>query len=394
MKRVYNIDWLSLWCVGFMPVSRFDNSEGVAKCPWEVGNSVDDNNRDTLWSNIGSTIAGLRERVTPLNWAYKLENHGTRQFRKLVTVTYLDDEFASVAYEPCSSLFTGNVCMVKFANRVLYLHDCWELIDRFIADHNLTILNITRLDLCCDFNKFQTIGCMQLIEGFMQSKLRHIGRGKGAAYFIHLQERMGDGCIQRLKYTGLSFGDHKSDAHVYLYDKSLELRTIKDKPYIRQRWREGGLDITKPVWRLEVSIYSKGMSFLDKSTNERKEITSKSICSFDELTKIYHTFVQKLFSFVKNDHYISNITREPRIDLWGGLPVIYDRRVLHPFTGSTRTERILIKQLHQIAEKYRDPRVQDWGDTAQALATTIAEGCDLGKWYEMKKYTWEKPIHK
>lgn len=357
------------------------------------------NNEDSddcaLWARRRVFTAG--DYVIPAaayRWGYKREPHGTRQFRKLMTVTYEGDEFAVVAHDPCSSIFQSNECMVKFSNRVLYMHDCWELIDHFLNDHKLRVNNVSRCDICCDFNHFEQYKCIPFIADFLASKLRHIGRGNGSAHFNHFAKREGVQSVSKLVYTGLSFGGHESDAHIYLYNKSYEMETVKQKPYIRDLWVKSGLDVTKDVWRLEVSLKSKAMKFRDRKSKEDVEVTAESLHDVPEIIKIYHTFTGKMFRFVKNDHIITNISREPVIDLFGADPPSYDRAVLRPITGSNRTEKILIKQLHQMGDKYRNPYIKDLGDEPQMLAETLAQSCDLAHWYHVKQVQWEKPIHK
>lgn len=392
MTRCYSIDWLSLWCTGFSPVDR------VIEIIKTEQVQLRNNDGTVLFSGQYSMRNGGYElNPAAYRWGYKAEQHGTRQFKKLVTVTYDGDEFAVVAYEPCSSIFKSNECMVKFSNRVLYRHDMWELIDHFLADHKLRVNNITRCDLCCDFNHFEHYECVPFIEDIMNSKLRHVGRSRGAAYFNELKrdeiERRG----KCLVYSGISYGGHDSDAHVYLYNKSYELKTIKEKPYIRDLWVRSRLDLSKDVWRLEVSLKSKAMKFHDRKEDEVREVTQESLHDVPEVVKIYHTFTDKLFRFVRNRKGITNITREYQehgLRLWGNDTPSYDRAVLRPVTGSTRTERILIKQLHLMADTYRDPAVKDYADVAEALAETIAAGTDLTHWYHVKQVTWDKPHHK
>ena len=43
------------------------------------------------------------------------------------------------------------------------------------------------------------------------------------------------------KFTGIEFGSGKSSKRCYIYDKTRELKEVKDKPRIRQYWQENGL---------------------------------------------------------------------------------------------------------------------------------------------------------
>lgn len=377
MKRVYSIDWLSLWCSNFQ---RTDEKDPILI---------------TRWDEIsGNTPERSGELFSPLQWEYKVADHGTRQFRHLVEVNYMGELFASVCYEPCGSLFDGSACMVKFANRVLYQHDCWEMVDRFLRDHKMKVLNITRLDICCDFNHFEHYPCVKFIADFMSSKIRRVGRGIGAGYFNHYGEKVGTFSRGRLNYTGLSFGDKRSDVRIYLYNKSFELNCAKDKPYIKDHWVKGGLNTRRDVWRLEVSCGSKALHFEDKRTKEDIRVSLEEVETTPDMVKIYHTFTKKLWQFIVNHDAITNITRESRLDLFGSDVPYYDRAVLRSVTGSTRTERILIKQLHLLADNYRSPMVKDYRDMAKALASDLAAGTDLSSWYNRKQWEWKSDHYK
>lgn len=338
-------------------------------------------------------------------YSYKKESFGTRCFSRFYRARRRNDEggwdeYAEVQASPYSSILPEYAIMVRFVNRTLYTPDFWETADRFMVENNLAYNSISRIDICADFNNFSTISPRGLIEGFAAKKFRHIGRGVGALYFNHGigSERDETGkpiADYGVRYTGLSFGTHASDAHVYLYDKSEELRTQGDKPWIRDIWTAAGLDV-RNVWRLEVSIKSKGLTFKDKSTGETVNIGTPEASDQSELDKIYHTFVRRLFSFVPNRKGITNITREFKekgLRLFDSRPV-YDRGSIRNISSGDRMERILIKTLHQLSDKYRGTDIEQARSMSEHLAFSLAKSTDLLEWYKVKKMEWEKPIHK
>lgn len=372
MKYAISIDWLSFFCLT-------DDS------PWHP--VEDDPNAANVFGS--------------LPWVYKKEPHGTRQYKELWRVILQGNEVAEVQCCPCSSILPPLSCIVKFNNRLLYQHDLWEIVDRFIRDHEMTIQNISRLDICADFLRFECSPCIKFIADFLGSKIRRVGRGKGGAYFQHYTSKNVDGCsISHLDYTGLSFGDKKSDSRVYMYNKSLELQQIKNKPYIKDFWRRVGLIETyagkdgkvrtRDVWRLEVSMGNKAMKFKDRNTDEVIHVSRDMIGEGADLIKLYHTMIAKLFVFIKNHDHITNVTREPRLDLWGTTPACYDRAIIRNVSCSTRTERILIRQLWTLAETYRgdcEDIIKD-RDLMQQIAANLAEQTDLTRWLLHKRNTW------
>ena len=367
MTYVLSIDWLTIFCVYMGPDE---------------------------WTPVESD-----------KYAYKCEPFGTRCFSRLYRVRMANneggwDEFAEVQATPYSSILPSYAIMVRFTNRTLYLPEFWELADNFLQVNLFACNSISRIDICADFNDFACISPRALIEGFAAKKYRHIGRGVGALYFSHGigAERDAAGHPVKdygVKYNGLSFGTHASDAHVYLYDKSEELRTQGDKPWIRDTWKNAGLDV-RNVWRLEVSIKSKGLTFKDKKSGSTVNLNVQQAYDSSELDKIYHTFVRRLFSFVPNRKGITNITHEfakNGLQLFDGRPV-YDRGTIRNVSSGDRMERILIKNLYQLSDKYRGENMSGARDMAECLAFKLAQSTDLLEWYKIKKTEWEKPIHK
>ena len=346
------------------------------------------------WLSVFGIFAGDGDEWQPVEcqeFTYKRESFGTRCFSRFDRVRIANkeggwDEFAEVQSVPYSSILPPYAIIVRFVNRVLYMPDFWEVVSRFLSLNQIEIRGISRIDICADFNQFATLDPKALIEGFAAKKYRHIGRGVGSLGFNHGVHNGDYG----VNYTGLTFGTHASDAHCYLYDKSFELLTQGDKPWIKERWKRVGLDI-RNVWRLEVSIKSSGLKFKDKQTKEVVEIGADMVSEDNSLDKIYHTFIKKLFSFVVNRPGIKNITREPRLVLFDDKPA-FDRGSISNLSAGNRMERVLVRSLWQAADKYRGM----WSarEDAQHLATSLALSTGLYDWMQEKQIEWETPIHK
>lgn len=356
MIYVLSIDWLSVFCIYA--------GEGDTWCPVESS-----------------------------EFSFKREDFGTRCFSTFHRARIANceggwDEFAEVQSVPYSSILPPYAIIIRFVNRVLYMPDFWEVVSRFLSLQNIEIRGISRVDICADFNQFACMSPRALIEGFAAKKYRHIGRGVGSLAFDHGVSNGDYG----VRYTGLTFGTHSSDAHVYLYNKTFELLTQGDKPWIRERWKRVGLDV-QHVWRLEVSIKSSGLKFKDKNTKKTISVDDSMVADGDMLDKIYHTFIRKLFSFIVNRSGIKNITREPRLVLFDEKPA-FDRGSICNLSPGDRSSRILIKQLWQMGDVYRGAFIYEGQQTARDFAERIAASTGLYNWLEDKKMEWETPIHK
>lgn len=348
------------------------------------------------WLSVYGIFAGdgdIWHPVETKTFAYKQEAFGTRCFSTFHRVRIANeeggwDEFAEVQSVPYSSILPPYAIIIRFVNRVLYMPDFWTLVDNFLRLNQIEIRGISRIDICADFNQFATMSPKALIEGFAGKKYRHIGRGVGSLAFNHGVHRGDYG----VNYTGLTFGTHSSDAHCYLYNKTFELLTQGDKPWIRERWTHVGLDV-REVWRLEVSIKSGGLKFKDKQSKTIVQVNKDMAADVDVLDKIYHTFIRKLFSFVVNRPNIKNITREPRLVLFEDRPA-YDRGSISNLSPGNRASRILIKSLWQMSDVYRGAFIYGAREEARQFATHIATATGLYEWLEQKQEEWETPIHK
>lgn len=342
-------------------------------------------------------------------YEYTKQPYGTRQFANLYFVYANKEKIAEVQAKPHSEILAAGSVIVKFDNAVLY-NNMWKpIIEEFLRVHYLEVQRISRIDLAADFQKFETYEVVPFIRDFMAMELRHIGRGDGAAYFEHRAKNdpKTKCSIYAIQYSGLAFGSHSSDVRVYLYNKTKELAEQGDKPYIRDLWTSVGFgdystqwltNIMKndmpAMWRLEVSIKGDAIRFKDERTNKEIEIGIPNIFDSDFIRKVYFTMIRSYFQFVRNRSGIRNITREPRIDLWGHDEPVYTRKVPRKVTGGNMAERIAIHKLWQINEEIRKMDNEIDKTRARSLAVDLAAATDLGAWLQERYPTWEPKKYK
>lgn len=392
MRYILNIDWLALYCTCDIADFFGDCSmtEDFAKRQRQFLSSAND------LEDKGE----LRFMVQP---------YGSRQFRHIYFCYVGKDKIAEVQIHPhAGSILPKDSAIVKVENRRLYAPNLWQLLDAFLWACHLKVVNLSRLDLCGDFVKFNSYDCCRLIEDVMSSKICHIGRGGGGAYFVQRTRNDMNKGQRAIHFNGLSYGSHASAVRAYLYNKTIELCTVGDKPWIREQWEKAGLiDPSKDwreqfVWRLEISIKAEGMTYKapkeDGTTEENVRIDYPRIRREDnagDMRDLYRAYVNKYFRFYVNAPNISNVTvwsKRHGVDLFGDD---YQYRIgsrLKNVNGSTRTERILIKSLWQIAEKYRifDGEDETVAET-RTLAGRLAEGTELTEWYKNKRKEWDVP---
>lgn len=347
---VISIDWLTLHCSGTLP-----NSLG----------SLQDN-----------ALQGL---------LFELQQYGTRQFAKLYNV-YIYEEgkqhlFAQIQSEPQSAIIDAKCILIKLANRYLYHEHGFDMFDTLISLLNLEIVRISRIDICGDFTQLLTGKPEDFIKDYASGIYRHVGRSVGATHFVQKG-------INAIWYTGLSFGNAESDTRVYMYNKSYELRTVKDKPYIRDKWEAAGIDTTRDVWRLEVSIKGKAFEYKDKSGGVQ-HITYKGIRNWGMVKMHYLNFVASLFSFIRYRDGIVNITREPRIELIEEIKSAGRYSIRKDITAGTTGDKIAIKRMWLSDMIYNGCIAEDSSIT-KTLAYDMAQSKDMGEWLKKSFRRWEK----
>lgn len=289
MKRVINVDWLSLYCLS----------------------------SEAYYHQKVLTSAGFQIRIKDVQ---------SRHFSKIYDVVDLDGDYLLEVQEHPKSLkknggiWHENAMIVKISNKKLYLEETINRVYLLLSQCNIKIKSISRLDIAMDINYFDNGEHPQsLIRRFMSDEIWYLFSKK----FTCIGKQN-----QKQTYQYLRFGSAASSYSIYLYNKSLELREQKDKPYIRDIWENVGLN-TKDVWRLEVSlktdakaimqyddkIIKSGSNYVNGITGEVldkekdiyispkgkvyqiERITIDSISSAESIEALYMKLISRLFIF-------------------------------------------------------------------------------------------------
>ena len=203
-------------------------------------------------------------------WQVRVRDYGTRVYEQMFTLIDTNDEpFLEVRRAPKSSSDLHGVldplsCHIRLVNRYCYFTNCVQLLRDFLARYNYTFRRIFRLDLCLDFERFDSGDEVpKFITRYLAHKYAKINQ---CARTTRGEDRW-DGCEDNY----VSWGNPKSMVSTKLYNKSKELAEAHAKPYIIQSWvaanlitnpltmvkvRKDGSQYTPTIWRLEFSIKS------------------------------------------------------------------------------------------------------------------------------------------
>lgn len=336
-RSSYSIDWLQVFCLR------------------PLGNSMKWNEKisprsDKYGNHRTYKLAGAREYI-----------QGYEQQRSIIYNNYT---IATVAWTPSDKRKRAEGCAVKMANPTLYCADWYFLLMDVLAVLEWKSHNLTRCDLAVDLNYF--VGGL-LPSTFIRkyvcknncSFIRH-GSNKWALY--------GRKEMRATVFDSIRWGSRSSGVSIYLYNKSKELREVKDKPWIRAAWKKAELSSTLDVWRVEISITSQGLGLKSLADGMFHTLFIDDIAKPEYLQEIFLTFASHYFKFFRTDPTAKRKRDLKEVQL---LPrpkeQVYKPTSLYEYVNSGRTERIVSNKLFDIVEYLQERDFADKYETIEAI---------------------------
>lgn len=247
MEKIINIDWLSFFCQCGEPIN-FDD------------------------------------------YTLELKTYGTQIFEKAADVIKDNEVVAIVLWQPRSAILPQNSAMIKIKNRQLYNEQWYQIFSDLEKAWFCKNIKISRIDICADFVNFKNgLFPKTLISNFLTQKFVKVGRGN----FKVMGEQK-----KYINYQYLRFGSGSSEISAYLYNKSTELKEVKDKPYIRELWHNLNNQNNRDIWRLEFSLKGKSLKIVDTINGDYVVDSFKSLTDKELIANIYSFLVKKYFTFV------------------------------------------------------------------------------------------------
>lgn len=283
LKRCINIDWLECYCLESQP-------------------------RDAQY-------------FASLGFEVQERDYGTRLYKQMFTIFMEGQPFVEVRREPSSSgsataakFFDPRSCHIRLCNRTCYCNNAGELMKNFLDAHGYVFMNLCKIDIAMDFEKFDSGDVpAKFLERYLKGRYSKVNQ---CNLSVHGKDEW-DGRL----YNSVSWGSKSSPVFTRFYDKTMELREAKDKPYIRQAWASCGLVddfiqltkvgedgvVYKPrIWRLEFSISSSVKNWvcfdvdqLGNKTHLSKRNDLSMYLNRDSLIPMYASLVNHYFHFKK-----------------------------------------------------------------------------------------------
>lgn len=346
-RTAYAVDWMQLFCS--VPAG------GVPEWEEKISPNRDKNGNHRTYKLVQSLsfIKGYEWQRTVLWGKYTL---------------------ATIAAVPKDERYRTNGAAIKLNNAVLYVADWYFILTDILATLGWVPENITRVDLCADFNFFMNgLAPETFLRKYVtKTKASYLRKGSNK-FCLYAQKDM-----RCTVYDSIRWGSRQSGVSVYMYNKTKELDEVKDKPWIREHWKSADLSSTKPVWRVEISISSQGLGLKDMYNNLCHNLFIDELMTDDLCRDMFRVYAAKYFSFVattpgaKRKRDLKDV---PLLDL--ETPSLMRPVTLQESHDTGRMERIVSNKL---AKLYQYIAARDYEDK-YIMLDALSKTMQLYNWH-------------
>lgn len=297
-------------------------------------------------------------------YVVRISSQGTRTFTRLITVcqSFNGDliPLATIQCFPRSSALRKELCIVKLENRVLYSQKVFPCLMNILATFHIVYKGITRIDFCYDCNKFKNgVSPERFLRKYVSVPFespQYVYRKNTKKFAVHMSRNKSGS--QKIEYV--RWGSDSSNKCCYMYDKSLELKEVKDKPWIRETWEKNGLinDDSNHVWRCEISIKSDGMDLINLGTGQLFRLQPEYMQNQRDMERLFYFYAAQMFAFYRRNQH-KRVRDFDKIELFESCPEITCKPIRISHKADTgRTELICARKLESLSREYSDASSQ------------------------------------
>lgn len=265
-----------------------------------------------LYCHINTTLE-IGEHIVG-NFKLEVANKHTRFYSKLAIVSIPTSagsyvEFAEILLEPNSKVLDPRSAHIRVLNEQLYTCAWFTNLSQVLKTLGLQYRSVKRVDLAYDCNKFaKGTDPQNLLKGYFLQKILKIGTNRCTMQIANMGynlETVGEEWerprnLPRPAVTGVTWGSMATGKQHVIYNKSLEMREVKFKPWIVERWLQHGLDPEK-VWRAEIRICNRGKEMMFGDPEHLFSLGMSEIADQDRIEELFLSYANQLYRFVKND---------------------------------------------------------------------------------------------
>lgn len=326
------------------------------------------------WLSVYVSCVGKRQ---PVRGSVKAMDYGTQVYQFTEYYQINGKDVACLTWQPRSNQLKADTGIIKLLNEYLYTTNVYDTITAIFDDWGLVPLSVSRLDICADFHRFVDFPVMDdFFKAFLNCSIWRMGKGKFKVIgkdrrrlqddTFTLQGQQSAGHV----YQYLRFGGNTSDIAVYLYNKSLEFREVKEKNYIREMWRLNELSEATDVWRLEFSLKGNAVKIIDDVTGE--VYFDKLLIVKDPmlLHRLYAALYQRYWDFRVNDGQVRK-DRMKRCNLLklNDVPLRLKKFVMSP--DATIGDKRLLASMERVYNELRHANEEDAAIVHWAISNIV-----------------------
>jgi hypothetical protein len=308
-----------------------------------------------------------------------LQSFQTRQFKKVYEIKTNGDRLplATLAAEAHSNIMAKNTGVLKIENCCLYQNDLKSWVNNLLLKLNLKLLNVTRIDYFIDFQKFLgDVTPTEFIKEFVSGNIIKMGKSKFQI----------NGSVKKIfTYDYLKFGSKTSEINYYLYNKSKELKEVKNKPYITRMWDKLNINQEEnDVWRLEFSIKSSQKIFINEFGEEISSMKNLSMCEHNVIKKYLNLLLDKYWRYATPKNFAADkcSTRVKLIKFFN-LDAVKEFwcRISEKLT-SNRMDKVFLKKLISLKKDY-GPKFDVYNKNIDIISEYFSRTRNLGYYLKL-----------
>lgn len=242
------------------------------------------------------------------SFSLSLESFPTQQFLMRARVKFGDSEFCELLVCPRTTLLPGNAFQLKIQNKWLYTSEWFNLFRRVCTEFDLEVKSVSRIDVFFDCIKYWGgRRPSRLISEYVSQKILKIGVNRGYlafknfGYAIPVGSQHAEVPIGAPKWNGITWGQ-KGYVQTQIYNKSLELREVKFKPWIVDAWEAAGLR-GEDIWRTEIRIQKNGKSLQLLETGDLFALGCDEVSNEARIWDLFLTYADRYVRFVVRDYH-------------------------------------------------------------------------------------------
>lgn len=322
--------------------------------------------------------------------------YGTPLWSDVFVIKHRNREFATLCMTPRTSGMPERGCTLKLANRVLYSHEWLSESKSIMNSLGIRYKGITRVDVCYDCNR---LADGRSVPAFLMQYFSHAPYCEGHIIRSGSRKVTINACRSNagaVEISAMRWGSRGSDIGAYCYNKSLELREVRDKPWIRETWERAGLIdtfneeewnkmserdkkraiengntgsyIKTPVWRFEISIKAHGKDLLNLETGELFKLDINYFERQNAVENLFYTYAAKVMDFRMSTGQ-TTIRNYPPLKIFEMDKEVTERPVRVSMLADTgRTEKMIVNRLEALQSTYSDLTAADKDSLKAALS--------------------------